>query len=228
MEKLISALFLPKCSVCGTRALGVCAVCLGKARPCNKAVCIKCGLPSIEGKTHVTCYQPQLPLNLFCAFLYEGVVQDVVVASKFKQAEFYSLKVLSKRASRLCLESGYIYADHVVMPVPLSNAVMKERGFNQSELIARAVSKEFGLKLNTSMLCRSDSAVDSVEKLKTERSQSFDTAFGVKKGVDLTGVSVLLVDDIFVTGGTFLVTAKALYLAGAEMVNCFALSKKVL
>ena len=138
------------------------------------------------------------------------------------------MKVLSKRASRLCSESGYLYSGHLVVPMPLSKSVMKERGFNQSELIASAVSKEFGLKLNTSVLCRPDSAIDSVEKLRTERSQAFDTTFGVKKGADLTGVSVLLVDDICVTGGTFLMAAKALYLAGAEMVNCFALSKKVL
>ncbi len=227
MEKLINALLLPKCSVCGTRALGVCEACLGKIKPCTTASCIVCGLPSIDGKTHVTCYQPHFPLNLFCAFLYEGVVQDVVIASKCKQAEFYSLKILSRRAGRFCAEAGYLYSSHLVVPVPLSTTVMKERGFNQSELIARAISNEFGLKFHMSLLQRLGS-INSVENPRIKRPQVFEDTFSVKKGAELTGVSVLLVDDICVTGGTFLMAAKALFLAGAEMVNCFALSKKVL
>ncbi len=103
-----------------------------------------------------------------------------------------------------------------IVPVPISAERLRERGYNQSQLIAAALSEKTGLP------CRA-----LLTKIRENRTQHMLTAQereanvrGVYACADADGLRVLLVDDIVTTGATARACARTLYRAGAAQVQC--------
>ncbi|MFA6981448.1 MAG: phosphoribosyltransferase family protein [Patescibacteria group bacterium] len=99
------------------------------------------------------------------------------------------------------------------------------RGFNQSQVIAKVIAKRFGLKMQPHILMRSKETAPQYTLGKYARLKNMDAAFRVCK--DVKGKKILLVDDICTSGSTLISASNELYLAGAKVVECFALSKKL-
>lgn len=104
----------------------------------------------------------------------------------------------------------------VVVPVPLHEVRRRERGYNQSELLARAFCKRSGLPHAPNLLSRERPTASQVGLNALERQANVAEAF-VAKG-DLAGKQILLVDDVYTTGATMRACAVALQTAGAEAV----------
>ncbi len=98
----------------------------------------------------------------------------------------------------------------VIMPVPLHRTRLIARGYNQSEKICEGISKQTGLKINTTSLKRSKKTKTQTKKSKSKRLKSLNHAFRLQSPNDLTGKHVLLVDDVITTGATILSCIHAL------------------
>ncbi|MBT3604622.1 MAG: ComF family protein [Candidatus Latescibacteria bacterium] len=118
-----------------------------------------------------------------------------------------------------------INKDWIVLPIPLHTARTRERGYNQSTIIARALAKELGLNVLEKTLKR-DRYTPSQTRLNREnRYQNVAGAFRVKDAKDIVGRQIVLVDDVVTTGATSRACWEALCMAGAQRVVVAAVAR---
>lgn len=228
MEKLLTTIFGEKCFFCGRDGRIICYGCESKIKLCKNGVCIKCQKETVLGYTHLLCQKEcvdKLPSQLCAVYEYDGLVAQVIKKSKYNPKRFALLRVLSSSGAKMASKLGFDFTGFTVVPIPISKAREKDRGFNQAEIIAKAVCKEFGLTTDNSILTRIRDTNKQFGLHKDERSQNIHGAFAVRG--DVTGGRFLLVDDICTTGSTLIEASRALFAAGATDTRCFTLSRKV-
>jgi ComF family protein len=109
----------------------------------------------------------------------------------------------------------------VVVPVPLHLRKLKQRGFNQSELIAQEAIKllpELKLEISGAVMIRSRETASQIGLTRHQRRENMRGAFEVARPEVVAGKTVLLVDDVFTTGTTASECARVLRRAGAAKV----------
>ncbi len=105
-----------------------------------------------------------------------------------------------------------------ILPVPLHPTRLRERTFNQAELLARALADRMGIPCETDLLIRCRSTRPQAELTQEERSRNVRGAFDLRSGAGLKGSRLLLVDDVLTTGATAEACAALLKKAGARSV----------
>jgi ComF family protein len=110
----------------------------------------------------------------------------------------------------------------LVVPVPLHSRKLRQRGFNQSELIARAAVKltpaDRRMQVSSGVLQRCRETQSQIGLSRHQRRENMRGAFAVAKSAEIAGREVLLVDDVFTTGTTVSECARVLRRAGASKV----------
>lgn len=112
----------------------------------------------------------------------------------------------------------------VIVPLPLSARRERERGFNQSLLIARWLSQELALPV-LPMLARTHRGGHQADRTYAEREQAMQVSPFMAYPVKRTPESILLVDDVWTTGSTMSAAKKELIAAGISRVLAFTLAK---
>ena len=124
------------------------------------------------------------------------------------------------------LPAGFDAANYdVIMPVPLHRSRQKQRGgYNQSELLAKALAKHTGIPLETEVLRRgADRGQPGVNR--QYRRQNLEQAFSVRNAERVYGKRALLLDDFISSGTTAGVASRKLRQAGASGVSVFTLAR---
>jgi len=111
-----------------------------------------------------------------------------------------------------------------IVPVPLHWVKRCRRGFNQSELLARAIARRYGMPVSP-VLRRVRATAVQAGLSHSARRANVEGAFRVRRGVSLEGLRVLLVDDVMTTGATASACARALKQAGARYVAVLTLAR---
>jgi len=123
-----------------------------------------------------------------------------------------------------CLNSSFPCLD-LVVPIPLHRKKLRERGFNQAELIAKVVAKHLQVRLTKGNLKRTKATITQTSLDRKERRRNLREAFTVKNRDGFQAKNVLLVDDVYTTGTTIKEAAKVLKEAGVKEVYVFALAR---
>jgi len=159
---------------------------------------------------------------LYIAMPYKGIVTRMIPAVKFSGMKEIA-RLLGIVLSEM-LRDEKISAD-IVIPVPLSSERAAQRGFNQAEEIARPVSDVLDLPLVTDCLIRTRNTGRQTETHDIiDRMENVRGAFEVADSWDITGLTVILTDDVATTGFTMHEAALALMEAGAGKVLCVAMA----
>jgi ComF family protein len=156
-------------------------------------------------------------------FLYQGTVRQAILQLKYKH-----LKTVAAPLAGLLLEflSSHPMKGEVLMPVPLHPRRLRERGYNQSSLLAQELSKLTGAPLVEDTLIRVRDAVPQARtKSALERRQNVKDAFACKQGLE--GKQILLIDDVCTTGATLDACATALKSAGASSVRGLTVAREI-
>jgi len=120
------------------------------------------------------------------------------------------------------LATRYPFADDALLiPVPLHPQRLRERGFNQAALLARAVARRRGLAVADRALRRSRATQGQPGLTAVERRRNLAGAFRVRQPGLVAGRSVVVIDDVLTTGATADACARALLAAGASRVDVF-------
>jgi ComF family protein len=192
------------CSVCGERLFSAYAV----------AGDSLCGL----------CRRAEPPFARAAAYgSYEGGLRELIHLLKFggvRPAANVLGRMLAEALSTLAPElTGNSLA---VVPVPLHRTKLRQRGFNQAELIARAALKiespDNRLRLCAGVLERKRETASQIGLTRHQRRENLRGAFGVHQADAVKGLEVLLVDDVFTTGATVSECSRVLRRAGATKV----------
>lgn len=115
----------------------------------------------------------------------------------------------------------------ILVPIPLSSKRLRKRGYNQAELLAKELEKQFGLTVEL-LLKRVRETKPQYGLKREERIENIKEAFALNDQRSMTnfqGKTVLLVDDVLTTGSTMSEAAKILKKAGAKEVWGVAFSK---
>ena len=115
----------------------------------------------------------------------------------------------------------------LLIPVPLHPRRLRERGFNQSLLLARHLSRRLGLPCEAEVLVKVKDTPSQTSLSPAERQRAVRGAFEVMKGERIREKRVLLVDDVFTTGATVNEASRVLLRAGAEEVLVITLARSV-
>ena len=150
-------------------------------------------------------------------FLYEGVCRDLVLALKYKGRPSLVPFLADRMAEETLRHLGSPPAERI-LPVPLHPTRLRERTFNQAELLARALANRMGIPCEVDLLIRCRPTRPQVELTREERSRNVRGAFDLRSGAGLKGSRLLLVDDVLTTGATAEACAALLKKAGARSV----------
>jgi ComF family protein len=210
----ISRLNAPTCSICGER-ISLMVSASGDAL---------CGL----------CRRTEPPFAKAVAYgSYDSGLRDLIHLLKYERVR-PAAKVLGRMVSEVVLPLAAEFGEvpPVVIPVPLHAAKMRQRGFNQSELIARAALKNLcvgprllPLEIRTDVLARHRPTQSQTGLTRHQRRQNVRGAFDLRAPDAIVGRDVLLVDDVFTTGTTVSECARVLRKAGAAKVRVVTVAR---
>ncbi|MCX7774181.1 MAG: ComF family protein [Clostridia bacterium] len=162
---------------------------------------------------------PELPYieKLLAAFHYEEGVDKAIHKMKFNDQPRLSKTFGWLLYEELAKESCLPDFDYVI-PVPMFQKKRKRRGYNQSELIAKALAPYLQVPVLGDCLVKTRQTKPQSSLKREERLKNLDGAFAIKSGEQIYGKNILLVDDVLTTGTTLNLCAKILYESGASWV----------
>ncbi|MFB3815845.1 MAG: ComF family protein [Terriglobales bacterium] len=228
---LFSTVFPSECRFCGAplariTRIPVCNACLEDIHRFQEPVCTVCGQrllsPDWAVGRCVECLRVEPPYERALAYgSYTGALRDLILLLKYhgvRPAAAVLGRMLAETASVLVSDCGA--KRPLVIPVPLHSAKLTQRGFNQSELIARAAVKVLDkrLSVNNSALVRRRATQSQTGLSRPQRRLNMRGAFEVVRPTEVAGREILLIDDVLTTGTTASECARVLRRAGADRV----------
>ncbi len=236
-ESLFATLFPADCRICGgplirISRLPVCAECLESIQPIAGGLCSVCGerivsgyaLDSVEDIRCGICRRIDPPFAKAAAYgSYESGLRDLIHMLKYQQVR-PAANVLGRMLAEVIVElqAGWYPAPVLVVPVPLFSAKLRQRGFNQAEMIARMALKvspeREKYSVAADVLERSRDTQSQIGLTRHQRRENLRGAFRVRDRERVAGREILLVDDVFTTGTTASECARVLRRAGAARV----------
>lgn len=233
-ESVFATVFPSNCRFCDAPLLKVsrvpvCDACLAAIRTLDESVCSVCGerllsphVQDMEARCGA-CRRLEPPYLRAKAYGgYEGGLRDLIHLLKYEHvrpAANLLGRMLGEVLTSLLPEASA--EAPLVVPIPLHPSKLRQRGFNQSEMIVRAALGMPGLpslKLNTTALVRQRATESQTGLMRHQRRQNLRGAFRVVGPNEICGRDILLVDDVFTTGTTVSECARVLRRAGAERI----------
>lgn len=152
-------------------------------------------------------------------FKEESIIQTLIHELKYQNKRSIGIFLGEVVGQLIKNDSDFSTAD-VLVPVPLHKIRLRERGYNQSELIAKGVSNATGIKVIGDLLIRTRNTETQTKLNFEERKENVKDAFFVNRKYKnfVIDKKVIVVDDVITTGSTINECAKALAMAGASEV----------
>lgn len=232
-SKIIDFILPPRCICCGKTLNaqdGVCEDCFNKINFITKPHCAKCGLPFESASSNKDslcgiCIKDKKPLFRLSrsAVRYDDISKNMILAFKFMD-KTENAKVLSSwlyMAGKDIFEQGV----DLIVPIPLHYSRLLKRKYNQSALLAKALSKLTGVKVDYSSVTRHKKTKPQVEFSGKARVKNVKGAFEVKHPEKIKGKRIVLIDDVYTTGSTLKECAKALKKAGVKSIDFLTVSR---
>jgi ComF family protein len=242
LDWLVDWLYPPRCRACSGTIYGrdaeyFCGVCWPQIRLVSHPLCNRCGrpFPDARGDDHqcaacLTRTPYFARARAWGCYPREEIAEHPLrqVVQKFKYGRKVSLgKPLGRLMAQGCqefLEACYM---DLIIPVPLHPKRLRWRGFNQSLLLARQVSRMYGVPVDPFLLSRNRETPPQTQLTEEERRKNVRGAFATNGGRPLKERSVLLVDDVYTSGATVNECSRVLVRGGAREVYVLTLARTV-
>lgn len=215
-------IFPPECAGCEIPGTRWCQECDDGITVLQQPICPVCGTPNEDGiicyhcKTNPPPYQQLRSWGIYDIYLRKAI-HALKYASNMGLAE-----PLSKHLVDL-YHSNQWKADFIIA-VPLSAKRLKERGYNQSLMLARFLSHQLQIPILKNALRRTRDTRTQVGLNAAERLKNVDKAF-IADHQQVAGQSILLIDDVYTTGATINACAYALRQADADKIYALTLAR---
>ncbi|MGN1041721.1 MAG: ComF family protein [Acutalibacteraceae bacterium] len=210
---LISLVFPKRCVICGDVISFNEHLCDSCGEDVNSETIIRFIQYAKSGET-IVCVSP---------FKYEGKIRKAILKFKFQGHTEYAQPFAKIISEKICKNFKINNIDindiDYVCAVPLSEKRIFERGYNQSELLAKEISKNLSIPMNNVLKKIRETSLQHSLDAK-EREQNLFNAFSVVKGVNIRDKNFILCDDIITTGNTLKECVKALKKCGAGKIVC--------
>lgn len=228
ISRLLNIIYPSRCPVCKSKSdvfvsSPICSICWSQIRRYTGPSCKICAMPFSSDLSSICkdCIKKSPPFSKVINFgLYEGVLAEAI-----NQLKFYGIKRISKPLAKLLSKLPIPVIDGIV-PVPLHIKSLRERGFNQSLLLAIYLSKVLHVPILMDILIKKKETPPQIGLSAKERLHNIRSAFTVRG--DVKGLVVLLVDDVMTTGATVTECSHELLKSGARDVFVLTLARTLM
>lgn len=198
----------------------LCSDCRDKLSFIDEDKCSTCGKPTYEGNISDRCSYCANKKFYFTRAIspleFSGILRKAIYRYKYESKPYMYKSFGELMLSALEKENiGHI---DLIVPVPLHRSRKAERGYNQSELLARYISSELDVPLDDNNLIRIRATKIQNKLDRYERQQNIKGAFKTKENRAFKEKRILLVDDIFTTGATVNECSRVLIESGAAEI----------
>jgi ComF family protein len=234
--RFIDIIYPPRCHICRSfisnnkgQNLHFCSDCLESIAMIRSPLCSICGIPfnSFSDENHLCerCLRKRPFFDqLRAPYLYHGGIMEAIHQMKYK-GKPYLAESLGALLASFANDWLRDYGRCLMIPVPLHPQRLRERGYNQSLLIARAMVPLLGMDIDLLSLRRVKYTRSQTGLNSKERKRNVRGAFALERNKEFKGQSIILVDDVATTGHTMNECARVLKMAGCEKVLCLVLAR---
>lgn len=221
-RELLDVLFPMECVSCGASGNVICDRCAAALPVLRPPFCAICATPGEFARCQRCAESVRQFDGVRAPYRYAGAMRQAILALKYG-----GIKAGAPQLGDLLAD--YINDNplpgEIITPVPMHRRRMRERGYNQAELLARRVAAHRKLSYERDLLFRTrqvepQAGIGSA----AQRAVNVAGSIGVSADRDVSGASVILVDDVATTGSTLETCAGALKQAGAVSVWCLTLA----
>lgn len=156
-------------------------------------------------------------------FYYEDDFRKGMLQFKFHDRDYYGKSMGILMVDTIKRGYGDLHFD-IITAVPLHNKRLKERGYNQSEILARVIAEELNISYTETLFKHKNNKAQHTLKGK-DRMNNVKNAYKVIDKSLIKDKNILIVDDIITTGCTIGECAKTLFKGGCNTVCCCTLCK---
>lgn len=157
-------------------------------------------------------------------FRYEGKIRKIIIDYKFNEKSYIYVTFVN-----FLLKNKKIFENikkyDTIVPVPISHKRQKERGYNQSLLIAREIAQKTNLELMNNCLIKTKNIIEQSKLNKEDRAQNIYGVYELKNKQLIENKKILLIDDIYTTGSTVNECSRILRKANPEKIGVLVLAK---
>ena len=226
-EIALEILFPELCAGCAIKLTseckesGLCAECFAKIDIKSAFTCGECGarLPAQAGlpKGKKTCH-PRVPFLLAAATGYDNeLTKKFIHELKYGKKTAFA-RPLASLIAKHCSKLNINLSEWELVPIPLHPSRERERGFNQSQIIAEFLAAQTPAKLSAQkILIRAKHTLPQAELGKKERLENMKDSFAIFENAHIPP-NIILVDDVSTSGATMREAAETLKNAGAKKI----------
>lgn len=226
MRNSLLELFFPRfCIGCGYLGSYICDSCEKRLEKVKKITCFYCGKSSLFGLTHPGCKHKDGIDGYLSMYLYTGLFKKILHESKYK-GSFAVLETLLSLSGQCRYEEVEIWKrlfNPCITPVPLNSERLRQRGFNQSEMIMEKYSAINDLEKIYCLSRINNTPHLAHIKDKAIRRKIIKGAFTYVG--DTVPQTIIVVDDVITSGSTISECAKILKRKGVQTVLTISLAK---
>lgn len=157
-------------------------------------------------------------------FRYEGKIRKIIIDYKFNEKSYIYVTFVN-----FLLKNKKIFENiknyDTIIPVPISKKRQKERGYNQSLLIARKIAEKTNLELMNNCLIKTKNIIEQSKLNKEDRLQNIYGVYELTNRQLIENKKILLIDDIYTTGSTVNECSRILRRANPEKIGVLVLAK---
>ncbi len=221
----MDSFFPRRCVGCGAVGRFLCPYCLGKLPRLTAPSCPRCGRPQASGIVCPSCWQRPTEIDgIRSPFRFDEVVRESIHELKYR-----NLKAISPCLAELLAE--YLKENplpgEALVSVPLHSLRLRERGYNQANLLAGELGRRIGLPVIDDCLVRVKQAQPQVRAVDVEeRRRNVAEAF-VCRDERVSGKQIIVIDDVCTSGATLESCAAALKNRGATSVWGLTLAREI-
>jgi len=236
LSGLADIIFPPRCLTCDSildnqENHALCPACFSKIKFIKSFLCTCCGIPFYgAGESDHLCGDCLTSKPAFSVARavgrYETTFLDAIHSFKYRGKTTHG-KILGKLMAEYEYPSFSISDYTLIMPVPLHPKRLRERGFNQSVILAREIAGRFPIPLDFLTLKRYMYTEPQINLGKKDRESNVRGAFKVMEPDRIKDQRIILVDDVYTTGSTVKECARVLMKSKARAVAVLTLARAV-
>ncbi|HCJ57115.1 MAG TPA: ComF family protein [Clostridiaceae bacterium] len=218
---IMKLLYPPKnrCILCGVKTpKALCNICSASIEFIHERKCLKCGKGLADNYSKNICpdcmERSYSFHSAYSCFYYRGTGRELIHAFKY-EGRLDIAKILARYMVDV------IYAESLdadmIVPVPIFQAKLHKRGFNQAAVIGEHLSKLLGIPMGDCLI-RNRETKEQYGLDKLERRLNVNDAFSLNMLYNVKNMKILLIDDIYTTGSTVHECSKILLSSGAKQI----------
>lgn len=204
INTLLDLVFPPTCEICGKVGMYLCKECYKDVK--------KYELKSFFNKNTLNVYK------------YEDMIRKWIIDYKFND-KAYMCNIFAQLLINNKKVIDFLYGCDIIIPVPLHLMRRLERGYNQTYLIAKILSKNLQIKALKGILLKVKNIKPQSEKGYVDRREDIKGVFEVKNKNEIKDKNVLIFDDVYTTGSTTKECKRVLLQAGAKRVKVLTIAR---